>query len=147
MTNRFITLLCLGFALLLGGCREKSADPAPDLINKRWMLKQVDDTSIMVSSYSHDYDSFIEFSAQGNEVSGLAACSSIKGTFTLRAGSQQLRFTKLTSAPGNCEDLYFAKTYLAALPQTKRYVVQGDQLMLYDDDNTAAKPRLIFQAK
>jgi heat shock protein HslJ len=147
MRNRFITLLCLGFAILLGSCREKSADPAPDLINKRWMLKQVDDRSIMVSSYSQDYDSFIEFSAQGNGVLGLAACSAIKGAFTLGAGSQQIRITQLTSTAGNCEDLNFAKTYLAALPQIKRYMVQGDQLMLYDDYNTAAKPRLIFQAK
>ncbi|WP_310397982.1 META domain-containing protein [Hymenobacter sp.] len=136
----------MGITLLLGGCREKCEDPAPDLIRKRWMVQQVDGAAIMLSSYSHDYNSFIEFSAQGNKVLGLAACSSIKGKFTLGAGSQQISFTQLTSTPGNCSDLNFARNYLAALPQTKRYQIQGSQLLLYDDDNLAAKPRLVFEA-
>ncbi len=144
MKNNFIALLGLGSTLLLGNCRQKSEDPAPALTGKRWMLEQVNGTPISVSSYSYDFASFIQFNAQDLSVSGLAACSTIKGGFALVADSQQLTFTQLTTTPGSCSDLNFATTYLAALPQTQRYEIQGNKLLLYDA--AAATPRLVFQA-
>lgn len=144
MRNTFIILLGLVSALLLGNCQEKSQDPAPALTGKRWMLEQVDGTPISVSSYSYDFDSFIQFSTQDQGVSGLAACSKFKGGFVVHTASQQLTFTQLTTTPGSCSDLNFATTYLAVLPQTQRYEIQGNKLLLYDA--TSATPRLVFQA-
>ena len=144
MRNTFITLLGLASASLLGNCQEKSQDPAPALTGKRWMLEQVDSTPISVSSYSYDYDSFIQFSTQDQGVSGLAACSAFKGSFVVQAASQQITFTQLTTTRGSCSDLKFATTYLVALPQTQRYEIQGNKLLLYDA--ASATPRLVFQA-
>lgn len=144
MKNHLITLMFLGGVLLLGNCQEKDKEPAPALTSKRWMLNQVNGSPITFSSYSHDYDSFIQFNTQSNEISGLAACSGIQGKFSLNSASQQLTITQLITNPGSCLNLNFATKYLAALPQTERYVVQGDKLLLYDGMSTG--PRLVFRA-
>ena len=143
MNKHFIPLLTLGCGLALGSCQKKEDGPAIALTGKRWMLEQVDGTSIMVSSYSHDFNSYLEFNAQGNGVSGLAACSTIKGGYAL-AGSQQLAITQLITTPGTCANLNVATNYLAALPQTQRYEIQANKLLLFD--GVATGPRLIFRA-
>ena len=144
MRNTFVTFLGLISTLLLGNCQKESLEPASTLTGKRWMLEQVDGIPISVSSYSYDYESFIQFNAQDQGVSGLAACSAFKGGFVVQATRQQLAFTQFTTTPGSCSDLRFATTYLAALPQTQRYEIQGNKLLLYDA--ASAAPRLVFQA-
>ena len=144
MKKYFIALLSLTSALLLESCQKKAEGPVFALTGKRWMLEQVDGTSITVSSYSHDFNSFIQFSAQDNSFSGLATCSAIKGEFALAAAGQQLTLTQLTTTPGSCADLNVATKYLAALPQTKRYEIQANSLLLFD--GVATGPRLVFRA-
>jgi hypothetical protein len=146
--NKHFTLLSLGLAtvLLLGGCRRTIDDPEPtgELLNTRWMLKQVDATPVAVSSYQPDYDSYIQFTADGNQVRGLATCDALQGQFTLVVGSRRLTISRLNVGQSSCAVPYTANRYLAALPQTSRYEISGDSLRLYDAQ--AARPRLIFQA-
>lgn len=146
--NKQLTLLslCLGATLLLGNCQRTSDAPEPnsELLNKRWMLKQVDATPVAVSSYSLDYDSYIQFTGAGNQVRGLATCDVLQGKFTLGGGTRQLTISQLNVAQSSCTVPYTANRYLAALPQTSRYEISGDLLRLYDAQ--AAQPRLIFQA-
>lgn len=137
-------LLGLFSTLLLGNCQAKNQDPDPALTGKRWMLEQVDGNPMTVSSYSYDYDSFIQFSNQDQVVSGLAACSAFKGSFVMQPANQHLTINQITTTQGRCSDLSFATTYLAALPQTQRYEIQGNHLLLYDA--ASATPRLVFQA-
>ena len=106
------------------------------------MLEQVDGTPITVSSYSYDYDSFIQFSVRNNDAFGLAACSSIKCSYAL-AASQRLTFSQLTTSPGSCSNLNIAASYLGALPKTERYEIQGSRLLLYD--GITPGPRLVFK--
>lgn len=103
------------------------------------MLNKVDGTSLMGSSYSPDYDSYIEFGAAGNAARGLAACNGFSGRFA--AGSRQLRITQLSSTQG-CSP--FSNRYRTALLQTTRYEIAGRTLRLYD--GSAQKPRLVFEA-
>ena len=128
--------------MLLGNCQKKEEGPASALTDKRWMLEQVDGTPITVSSYSYDYDSFIQFSVRNDDVFGLAACSSIKCSYAL-ATSQRLTFSQLTTTPGSCSNLNVATSYLAALPKTERYEIQGSRLLLYD--GVTPGPRLVFK--
>ena len=81
MKKHFTVFLVLGSALLLENCQKQDESPASAVTGKRWMLEQVDGTPIMFSSYSHDCNSFVQFSAKDNSVSGLAACSAIRGEF------------------------------------------------------------------
>jgi hypothetical protein len=143
--NKHLTLLFLylGAALALGGCQD---DPAPidKLLNTRWMLIQVDAFPIMASSYSFDYDSYIQFTRAGNRVQGLATCDALAGQFTLGASTGQLTISQITTSKGSCTSPSVGPRYLAILPQTSRYEISGDMLRLYDAQ--AAQPRLIFQA-
>lgn len=140
--------LWLGAALLLGSCQRIASDPEPNstskLLNTRWLLKQVDERPVAVSSYPPDYDSYLQFVETGNQVRGLATCDALQGQFTLVAGTQQLTISQLNVAQSSCAVPYTANRYLAALPQTSRYEISGDLLRLYDAQ--AAQPRLIFQA-
>jgi hypothetical protein len=145
--NKQLTLLFLylGLALLLGSCRKDSDDlePTGKLLNTRWMLIQIDAFPIGLSSYSLDYDSYIQFVGAGNQVRGLATCDALQGQFTLVASTRQLTIRQLNVAQSSCA-APFANRYLAALPQTSRYEISGDMLRLYDAQT--AQPRLIFQA-
>ncbi|HEX8326000.1 MAG TPA: META domain-containing protein [Hymenobacter sp.] len=143
MRNVLTHLLCLGAALALGNCQDKNDDTS-NLTNRRWMLKEIDGQWISYSSYGYDYDSFVQFDAPGAGVSGLAACTTIQGKYGLDAGNKRLVITGMTTTPGACSDLNVATKYLAALPQTKRYDIRGDQLLLYADDTD--KPHLVFEA-
>ena len=142
MRKHFIALLSLGGTLLLGNCQKKDAGPASTLTDKRWVLEQVDGTPITVSSYSYDYDSFIQFSVRNNDAFGLAACSGIKCSYAL-AASQRLTFSQLVTTPGSCSNLNVATSYLAALPKTERYEIKGSRLLLYD--GISPGPRLVFK--
>jgi hypothetical protein len=136
--------LCLGVATLLGGCQHRAPEPAPTpaLLGTRWALVQIDATPIAVSSYSYDYNSYIQFAAAGNQLLGLATCDAIQGQFTLGNGSQQLTISQLTTTKGTCTSPTVADRYLAALPQTSRYAISHDTLRLYAPQ--LAKPRLTF---
>jgi heat shock protein HslJ len=107
------------------------------------MLEQIDDTHVMFSSFSYDYDSYIQFEAAGNKVQGLASCDAISGEFSL-TGTKSLSFARLGTTAGNCSSPYIARLYLAALPTTTRYEIVGNKLYLFDAQT--AKPRLIFHA-
>ena len=144
MDKRFIFLVgCLGNTLLLGSCQH---DPEPNdkLLNTRWMLTQVDALPLGLSSYSLDYNSYVQFVGVGNQVRGLATCDILQGQFTLVTSTRQLTIRQLNVAQSSCAATNFANRYLAALPQTSRYEIRGDLLQLYDAQ--AAQPRLIFQA-
>jgi heat shock protein HslJ len=147
MNKQFTLLyLCLSTALLLGSCRRTSDEPEPadKLLNTRWMLTQIDTFPVGLSSYSLDYNSYIQFTKTGNQVQGLATCDALQGQFTLVSGTRQLTISKLNVAQSSCAATNFANRYLAALPQTSRYEISGDLLQLYDTQ--ATQPRLIFQA-
>lgn len=135
-----------GAAALLGGCQHHPADPSPtpQLLGTRWALVQVATTPVAVSSYSEDYNSFIRFAAAGSQVSGQAACAALRGQFVLSSGGQQLAINQLTTAAGSCASSNVADRYLAALPQTSRYVISHDTLRLYTPQSPQAQ--LVFRA-
>ncbi|MDJ0365491.1 META domain-containing protein [Hymenobacter sp. H14-R3] len=136
----------LAAAVLLVGCRHRNTDPAPTpasgLLGTRWALVQVEAIPVAVSSYSYDYNSYIQFGAVGNQLLGLATCDAIQGQFALGTGAQQLTISRLTTTKGSCTSPNVADRYLAALPQTSRYAISHDTLRLYAPQ--VAKPRLIF---
>ena len=140
--------LCLGTAALLSGCQHRATEPAPTptpgLVGTRWMLVQVDAVPLAVSSYSYDYNSYIQFAAAGNQLLGLATCDAIQGQFALGSGAQQLTIKQLTTTKGGCTSPTVASRYLAALPQTSRYAISHDTLRLYAPQ--VPQPRLVFQA-
>jgi len=143
--NKHLTLLFLylGAALALGSCQD-DPEPTDKLLNTRWMLKQIDAFPIELSSYSLDYDSYIQFTETGNRVQGLATCDALAGQFTLVANTRQLTINQLALTKGGCTSPTIGPRYLAILPQTSRYEISGDMLRLYDAQ--ATQPRLIFQA-
>ena len=86
-----LPFLYLGAALLLGNC-QREPEPSNELLNTRWMLKQVDVTPVSVSSYGLDYDLYIQFVGTGKQVRGLATCDALQGQFTLVTGTRQLNY-------------------------------------------------------
>ena len=146
MKKRLFSSLWLATALLLGSCKAASEAPGPTekLLDTRWMLAQVDETPVTVSSYADDYTSYMQLAAAGKTARIRATCNEIGGTFALGAGPGQLTISPQTATRISCPVPYLSDRYLAALPQTARYEIDGTALRLYDA--RAVKPRLIFQA-
>ena len=147
MSKQFTFLVgCFGASLLLSNCRRPTDDPAPALALRavRWTLVQVDATPLIVSSYSEDYKSYIQFATTGSQVAGQASCDALTAQFAL-GSNQQLTISQLSMAKSSCASPYVADRYLTALAQTSRYAISRDTLRLYDAQ--ASQPRLVFQAK
>lgn len=145
MTLRFTrSLLWLGIAFALGSCTDDS-DVDAALLNKRWQLTDVGEFPVLASSFFPDGQSYIQFLAAGNKLQGLSACDEIGGQFSLDAGSKTLTITQLTVNQGTCSSPVVGGRYLAALPQTTRYVLDGNTLRLYDATQ-ATSPLLTFRA-
>ncbi len=130
---------------MLGSCT-KDSDADATLLNKRWKLTEVGGLAIGYSSFSFDYQSYIQFDAAGNKLQGLSACDEIGGQFSLDAGNKTLTITQLSVKPGTCSSPVFGPRYLAALPQIISYWQDGNTLRLYDATNSLT-PRLTFRAE
>ncbi|SFP97978.1 META domain-containing protein [Hymenobacter arizonensis] len=145
-TYSLCAILGLGMAAALGGCGKAAneAKPQYELLETRWMLKQVDETPVMVSSFSYDYDSYIQLKRIDNRAVGLAACDAISARFALTTATKQLSLSQMGTMQSSCASPFLSNRYLSALAQTARYELEGNKLFLYDAQ--AAKPRLIFEA-
>ncbi|WP_375433899.1 META domain-containing protein [uncultured Hymenobacter sp.] len=113
------------------------------MLNTRWMLVQVEETPIAVSSYSETYRSYIQFAKQ-NATAGLAPCNSFGGTFSQGSTAGQLSISQQASTRISCAALPLETKYLEALPRTVRYEINGKELRLYDATNSL-RPLLVFQ--
>lgn len=107
------------------------------------MLTEVDGTDLRLSSFSPDYDSYIQFAEAGNELQGQASCHRLSGLFKL-SNQQRLTITQLSPRQSSCTVQIFSSRYLTALPEVTRYEIAGRTLRLYD--GSASKPRLVFEA-
>ncbi|OUJ75496.1 hypothetical protein BXP70_05650 [Hymenobacter crusticola] len=114
------------------------------MLNTRWKLTYVGNFPLLASSYSYDFDSYIEFRAN-NLVNGLATYTAFNGKFAYKPATQQLSLEPLTLATPTCNSPTVAARYLAALPTIVRYEVADGSLRLYDAQN--AKPQLVFEAE
>ncbi|WP_375417653.1 META domain-containing protein [uncultured Hymenobacter sp.] len=144
MKKRFAYLVGvgLGVAVPLSSCQQDD-DSAGALLNRRWRLTEVDGTDLRVSSYSLDYDSYLQFAGAGSELQGQASCHRLSGSFIV-SDKQQLTITRLSPTRSSCAVQIFSGRYLTALPQITRYEIAGRTLRLYDA--SAPKPRLVFEA-
>ena len=139
----FLTL-CVASLISLGGCKEEDeTTPKSALLNTRWMLTQVEETPIGVSSYSDTFRSYIQFTKQ-NTTTGLAPCNSYSGTFTQGAAAGQLTISQQASTRAACGATALEDKYLGALPRTVRYEITGKELRLYDVTNSL-RPLLVFE--
>jgi heat shock protein HslJ len=137
--RHFYALACLTF-LALCGCEN---DQGSALTDKRWMLIQVDNFPLTLSSYSHTTQSYLEFSADGKRTTGLGPCNSFGGQYTLGGSGQQLSISPQAATRATCGGQNIEDLYLAALPLTTRFEIVGKELRLYDA--TSAQPRLVFK--
>jgi heat shock protein HslJ len=138
-TRQLYSLVCLT-VLALTGCKKDSSSA---LTGKRWMLVQVDDFPLGLSSYGPTTRSYLEFNADGKRTTGLGPCNTFSGQYTLNEGSQQLTISPQSSTGATCGGQNIEDRYLAALPLTARFTVSGRELRLYDA--ASAKPRLVFE--
>lgn len=143
--TRSLLWLWLGIAFVLGSCT-KDSDTDAALLNKRWKLEEVGGLAIGYSSFSFDYQSYIQFVAADNTVQGLSACDEIGGQFSLDAGNKTLTITQVAVKPGACSSPVVGGRFLAALPQTTRYELDGNTLRLYDATQSLT-PILAFRAE
>lgn len=146
--HRYIHRLMRPFLLLavvlfvLNGC-QKDVQPTPPLQQTRWMLSQIDDFSISLSSYSDSYRTYVQFGTD-NTTSGLTPCNSFVGTYSLNTSTGRLSIGGQAATQTSCPVQDLETRYLAAFPRTVRYEVVGQELRLYETGTP--KPHLIFTA-
>jgi len=143
MTIQRLAPLAILAALTLSGCEKEDATPASaTLLGQRWMLQQIDNTPLALSSYSETSRSYLEFIDLGHCTVGLGPCNNFSGRFTLGSG-QQLSISPQITTRMACPALDYETRYLAALARTTRYETSGGELRLYDAE--VSTPRLIFR--
>ncbi|GAA4012056.1 hypothetical protein GCM10022408_25820 [Hymenobacter fastidiosus] len=135
-----LSLFLISALGLLSGCKKEEA--ASSIQNTRWMLVQVEDFAIGLSSYSPAFNSYVQFSAD-NKTNGLAPCNSFGGTYASGSGTQ-LRVSVQASTRATCAAQSIEDRYLSALPRTVRYELSGQELRLFDA--ATAAPILVFRA-
>ncbi|HEX8427708.1 META domain-containing protein [Hymenobacter sp.] len=136
--------LCVAGLVSLEGCKkEKETAPKTSLLATRWLLVQVEETPIGVSSSSSSYRSYIEFSNR-NTTAGLGPCNSFSGTFSQGSTAGQLSISQQASARAACAATNLEDKYLNALPRTVRFEISDKELRLYDATNSL-RPLLIFE--
>lgn len=140
--HRFSTLaLCVAGLVCLGSCEKEEA--TSKLLDTRWMLVEIEETPISLSSYSGTYRSYLQFSSQ-NKTSGLGPCNSFSGTFSQGSAAKQLTISQQASTRATCGAISWEDNYLNALPRTARYEISGKELRLYDATNSV-RPLLLFE--
>jgi heat shock protein HslJ len=140
--HRFFTFsVCVAGLVCLGSCEKEEASSR--LLDTRWMLVQVEETPISLSSYSGTYRSYIQFSSQ-NKTSGLGPCNSFSGTFSQGSAARQLTISQQASTRAACGAMMWEDKYFNALPRTARYEISGKELRLYDATNSV-QPLLVFE--
>ncbi|UOQ78688.1 META domain-containing protein [Hymenobacter sp. 5516J-16] len=135
---------CVASLGMLGSCQDKESSGKPVLTGTRWMLVQVEDTPLSISSYSDTYRSYLQFT-ENNRTEGLGPCNSFGGTYTLGASGGTLRISEQAATRINCAALGIETLYLNALPRTVSYEVKDRELRLFDASNSL-KPLLLFRA-
>ena len=138
-----LSILALWVAGLVcfGGCEKE--ENSSRLLNTRWMLVEIEETPIGLSSYSGTYRSYIEFSSQ-SKTGGLGPCNSFSGTFSEGSTAGQLTISQQASTRATCGAISWEDNYLNALPRTARYEISGKELRLYDATNPS-RPLLRFE--
>lgn len=137
-----LRLLPAAILALLGSCKQE-VSPAPELQQTRWMLSQVEDFPITLSSYSDSYRTYVQFGTD-NTTTGLAPCNSFGGTYRLTTSPGALSISQQASTRVGCPVQSLETRYLEALPRTVRYEVVRDELRLYEAGTTT--PHLLFTA-
>jgi heat shock protein HslJ len=141
--RRFLPLALVA-ALPLTGCEKEYASPTDAVLqDTRWLLVKIDDDPIALSSYSETSRSYLEFVGLSQGVVGLAPCNNFSSRFRLSSRPQELRITAPIATRATCPAQNWEDRYLANLPLTTRYEINGDELRLYDDQQPA--PRLVFR--
>ncbi|MBF9236342.1 META domain-containing protein [Hymenobacter sp. BT683] len=138
-TRPLYSLACLT-ALALCGCAKDSTSVLTD---KRWMLVQIDDFPLTLSSYSPTTQSYLKFAADGKRTVGLGPCNSFSGQYSLGGSGQQLSISAQAATKATCGGQNIEDKYLTILPLTARFEIVGQELRLYDA--SAAQPRLLFK--
>jgi heat shock protein HslJ len=137
------TLFCsLTLLVATTGCKDKNEESP--LLNTRWMLVQVEEFHIALSSYGDTHRSYIEFTGGTDRTTGLAPCNSFGGSFTLGKEPGLLTISPQAATKISCGALAIETKYLEALPRTVSYEITGKELRLYDASNTT-RPLLIFE--
>ena len=138
-----LLLFSAGIFLFLSGCQKDEAQPAQPLQQTRWMLAQVEDFPITLSSYSDSYRTSVQFGAD-NTTAGLSPCNSFRGTYSLNPATGQLTISSQVAPRTACPVQTLESRYLDALPRTVRYELAEKELRLYENGSTT--PHLVFTA-
>jgi heat shock protein HslJ len=144
MTFRRLFPLAFLATVSLVSCEKNEVSPsAAVLLDNHWMLTQVDDFPLFLSSYGPSNRSSLSFVALGECTVGLGPCNNFSGRFHLGSSPQQLSITPQIPTQVSCPVQELESHFLTNLALTARYEVNGNELRLYDA--STATPRLIFR--
>lgn len=124
-------LLFLAFiAITVIGCSPKMS-PDSSWGNQRWVLIELKEVPVQLSNTNRD--AFIEFSTYEKRFSGNGGCNRISGNYSLEKKSK-IRFSEVISTKMSCPDIAFENTFLSAINEVNRFEVDGENLLLKDDN-------------
>ncbi len=140
--------ICISALLITAGCTAASTDNAksnerPDksLINTYWKLVTLDDKQIITQENSREAHFVLH--QEASRLAGATGCNSLMGSYL--AQNERIEFNQVATTRMACPppQMETEQGFLATLEQTAQWRVDGDTLVLSDDQG---EPLAHFQA-
>lgn len=109
----------------------------PGLLEKYWKLTELGDEPIVFQE-GQQREAHLILRFEGDRVNGHAGCNRFSGTYTLDADQQALSFSPLAATKMACPAMQLERKYLQSLQRVSRYRLEGDNLVLLQDNGNPA---------
>lgn len=121
-------------ALVFASCASSKNGTGSEamLYEKEWKLTELNGTPVNTPRVPT-----IQFTKEGQRVSGFAGCNRMMGTFTITG--EALKFSPLAATKMACMDENVETQYLQALTKVSAYSVKDGELSLTDGTAAVAK--------
>lgn len=117
---------------------KKKHKGAPELMDTQWMLMDVSGKSLNVPGGSTA--PYIYLSSKHHQMGGNTGCNAIGGQYVFK--HDDIKFSPLTTKMA-CNNMKYERSMMEALNHANRYMLNGNNLLLYNDNYLLA----IFEAK
>ena len=139
MKSLLLTILIASISLLAVACNSsKSATDSLSLTQNHWVLVEINGQPVIHEGANQQAS--LEFTADGNKVTGSTGCNRMFGTFAL-SGDEKIQFKGIGSTKIACPDMTVETNFLKALSATNAYGISGKELLLKHDETVVARLR------
>lgn len=135
ISRLFVSLIIL---TVIACNSSKSTTDTVFLTQNHWVLVELQGQPVIHAGTNKRAS--LEFTAEGNKVTGSTGCNRMFGTYTL-SGDEKIAFNNIGSTRMACQDMNEENAFLKALDSTNAYGISGKELLLKNHEAVVARLR------